>query len=144
MLLLIILLCLVGLFVALRKRKANFDVTAVTAVHLSVLDGNVVVPVRAIESRGGFGGFARNSIRPTFSIAGDRFRIRIFKERELPFSQVSEIDVAKGIFGSALIGIKGKESFYRVRVAGLGIAKAVLVALPATIPLSGRAAQLRS
>jgi hypothetical protein len=135
---------LLALFLWLRKRSRSIDLDTVAMVELPSAGAGVLdVPVRGLESRGGFGAMTKNSLSPKLQIVPGGFRFKIFRENELPFAQISKIDLQKGFFGSAILSLHGGGRTLWVTLPNMGIARAVLVALPTTIAVTPTAARLR-
>jgi hypothetical protein len=105
-------------------------------------DGVLTVPVRGLESRGRFSR-TKNGMRPTLQIVPGGLRYKIFRETEIPFNAIGQVDAQKGPFGGGQLFVHTNDNELSITVSDLGIAKAFLAALPPSVPLSREAALLR-
>lgn len=134
-----------AMFQWLLRYRSAIDPAAIEEVVLASQGGGIlVVPVRALKSRGGFGSESANSMNPSLSIGPDGLRFRIIRETHLPFAQIDKVHLRKGLFGGAHLVIYGNRRMLLATFSNMGTAKAVLAAFPATVPLSNDAATVRN
>ncbi len=139
----VIVLLAVWLLVVRRNRGAPGGGAVVLP---KAADGSIRVPVRSLFTSGGvFGAKRWNSLSPMLTILPDRLRFRVFRDSDLPFAHIEQIEVRRGLFGGAyLVALgEGGSSVLAIGLADAAVAKAVLAQLPRTIPLTSDAAMLR-
>jgi hypothetical protein len=141
---LLFLILVVTMIPWLRSRGRFKNAADAREAQLPRLGGAVSVPVKALENRGGFGGRSKNSLSPSLAILPDGLQYRIFREAHLPFVEIGQVDVRKGLFGGAELYVRGRKGLLSITVGDLGIAKAFLLALPPSVPLSADATALRA
>lgn len=138
---LLILMAAMVLWVRSRGRVKN--VTEVRAAQLPRLGGVVSIPVKALHNRGALSQ-SKNSFSSSLDILPDGLRYKIFRETHLPFAKISQVDVRKGLFGGAELYVRDRKGLLSITVGDLGVAKAFLLALPRSVPLSADATALRA
>lgn len=107
-------------------------------------DGVTVVPIVAAEFRGGLMGVrTRNSLGPKLALTPQGVAFKVLKEDHWPYDQLTQVDVAKGLFGP-MLDLRIARGHLTVTVRDLATARQVLAALPPTTPFTRRAAALRA
>jgi hypothetical protein len=138
----LLLFATIGIVLLLRRKMAK----AAPAAPEIAADGTMLVPIRGLYLRRGgiMGGMTHNNINPSFAIAPDGIRFRVFLDSWLPFSNIEHVEVRErfGFVYLLLVNSAGPR-LLSVNVGNHGTAKHVLDALPRSVALTPEAATLR-
>ncbi len=107
-------------------------------------EGVIVVPILSANISGGglFGGMSNNSLSPKLALTPEGLNFKVLRQDHWTFAQLTRVDAGKSLLGATL-DFKIAGASLTVTVRDLATARRVLAALPATVPLSERAARLR-
>ncbi len=112
-------------------------------------EDGTAVPVQALYSATTwflfFGMSSRNSIAPRLRVGESGIHYRIVGEASWPFAEMEQVDVRKPWFGGPRVLFLGNRNrrVLAAAVADFEIARRLIAALPASVPLSREAATLR-
>lgn len=105
-------------------------------------DGSFVVPVSQLIHRR-LWGHTTNGISPQLSITQNGLRFKVFKPNERRFADFKRVEAHKSLFHGTRVTFVGPGVQLHATIRDRGVARAVLRALPAELPLSPAAAALR-